>query len=193
MAACAAAVTSCGPRGGTGEVIRRPEFEELKGRVGAVEDIVIGRQAQGLPPGAGGYAPPGNLPPAPGAASSGSERSRYSQALNLVYARRFAEAERAFQSYLSDYPGGRYSPNARYWLGETYYARGNFASALAEFQRGVRDYPQSAKAPDCLLKAAYSQSKMGDGPGAMESLRVLLDRYPGSNSARLVSSGRSQF
>jgi tol-pal system protein YbgF len=175
-------------------VVRQPAFDELDGRVTNLEDIVIGRRAQGLPadaPGAGAYTP---VPPPPQATRpAGSERTRYNRALSLVRQRRYAEAAEAFRSFLTDFPAGTLSPNARYWLGETHYARGDFAGALAEFQRGVRDYPGSAKAPDCLLKAAYSQSKLGDGPGAMESLRVLLDRYPGSTSANLVRSGRSRF
>ncbi|MDR2612896.1 MAG: tol-pal system protein YbgF [Deltaproteobacteria bacterium] len=199
LAALALSTAACLPRGD--QVVRRPEFEELKGRVANVEDIVIGRRAQGLPagtpggvpPGAGGYSPPLPAAPPSAAASSGSERSRYNRALALVRGRRYAEAEQSFRSFLNDYPNGRLSPNARYWLGESHYARGDFAGALAEFLRGYRDYPESAKAPDCLLKAAYSQSKLGDGPGAMESLRVLLDRYPGSSSAGLVRSGRSRF
>jgi tol-pal system protein YbgF len=176
-------------------VVRQPEFQELSGRVTNLEDIVVGRRAEGLPPGnldtpppgAGAYAPP------PQPASRGSERSRYNRALGLVRAKRYAEAADAFRSFLTDFPAGRLSPNARYWLGETHYARGDFAGALAEFQRGVRDYPESPKAPDCLLKAAYSQSKLGDGPGAMESMRYLLERYPGSPSAGLVRSGSSRF
>jgi tol-pal system protein YbgF len=182
--------------------VRRPEFEELKGRVTNVEDIVIGRRAQGappgsgaIPPGAGGAVYPGAVPPPPVAASAstGSERSRYNRALSLVRSRRYSDAAAAFQGFLTDYPNGRYSPNARYWLGEAHYARGDFQGALAEFQRGARDYPESAKAPDCLLKAAYSQSRLGDGTGAMETLRYLLERYPGSNSANMVRTGRSRF
>jgi tol-pal system protein YbgF len=173
--------------------VKRPEFEDLKGRVTNVEDIVTGRQSQGPPYGSGGVAPGAGRYTPPGAAappSAGSEKSRYNRALSMVKGRRYAQAAEAFQSFLSDYPNGKYSPNARYWLGETYYARGDFSSALAEFQRGARDFPGHAKAPDCLLKAAYSQSKLGDGPGAMESLRALLEYYPGSRSAKMVVSGR---
>jgi tol-pal system protein YbgF len=94
---------------------------------------------------------------------------------------------------LADWPQGRLAPNARYWLGECHYAQGDFREAFMEFRQGINDYPSSAKAPDYLLKMAYCQSRLGDGPGAMESMRLLLDRYPESDSARMVQSGRSSF
>jgi tol-pal system protein YbgF len=94
---------------------------------------------------------------------------------------------------LSDFPGGGLAPNARYWLGECRYAVGDYQGALAEFARGFADYPDSNKAPDCLLKMSYSQSRLGDGPAAMESLRLLLTRYPDSPSAGLIRNGRARF
>ena len=125
--------------------------------------------------------------------ATGSERARYNRAMSLLKSKRYDQAAQAFRDILTDFPGGKLAPNARYWLGECHYAKGDFSSALQEFQRGFHDYPQSGKAPDYLLKAAYSQSRLGDGPGAMESLRVLLERYPSSNYANLVKSGRSRF
>jgi tol-pal system protein YbgF len=142
------------------------------------------------------YYGPAAATPAAGAAdprASGNERNRYNRAMALLKGKRYDDAAAAFRAILADFPGGRLSPNARYWLGECHYAKGDFSSALQEFQRGFYDYPQSNKAPDYLLKAAYSQSRLGDGPGAMESLRVLLERYPSSNSANMVKSGRSRF
>jgi TolA-binding protein len=58
---------------------------------------------------------------------------------------------------------------------------------------GFSDHPGSNKAPDYLLKMSYCQSLLGDGPGAMESLRQLLSSYPDSDSAKMVRSGRSRF
>ncbi|MDR2351894.1 MAG: tol-pal system protein YbgF [Deltaproteobacteria bacterium] len=122
-----------------------------------------------------------------------NERTRYNQALAMVKQKKYREAASAFTSFLNDFPGSALAPNARYWLGECHYVRGDFTGALNEFRRGYFDFPQSRKAPDYLLKMAYSQSRLGDGPGAMESVRVLLERYPSSNSATLVKSGRSRF
>jgi tol-pal system protein YbgF len=179
---------------GGAETVKRPEFDDLSGRVSTIEDIVISRRAGGETWGPGG-APGAPTPTSVNAAPQASrdERARYNQAMSLLRRRDYQAAANSFASFLSDFPGGKLAPNARYWLGETYYARGDFQGALREFRQGFNDYPQSAKAPDCLLKMSYSLSKLGDGPGAMETLRVLLERYPNSNSAALVKSGRSRF
>jgi tol-pal system protein YbgF len=94
---------------------------------------------------------------------------------------------------LAENPGGRLAPNARYWLGECYYAQGRFREAADEFQRCADDYPQTDKAADSLLKLSFSYDRLGDGPRAMSALDRLLGQYPKSNAAGLIRSGRGHF
>jgi tol-pal system protein YbgF len=185
--------------------VERVEFDELSGRVAKLEEVVAKSPAPWLARGPRAFPPASSVfPPDPSATpgidplstpvrSRSQEWARYQRALRQTRGRRFAEAAATFEAMLAENPQGSLAPNARYWLGECHYARGDFDGALLEFQRGLMDYPTSAKAPDYLLKMSYSQSRLGDGPGAMESMRVLLERFPDSNSARLVKSGRSRF
>ncbi|MDR0549291.1 MAG: tol-pal system protein YbgF [Deltaproteobacteria bacterium] len=178
--------------------VERAEFDELSGRVGRLEELVKSPTSSWAPPPIPGVRSPELTPaPASGPLVTNPRRSkywtRYQRALSQVRSRRYAEAAAAFEAMLAEDPTGPLAPNARYWLGECFYARGDFSRALSEFQQGIVDYPSSAKAPDYLLKMSYSQSRLGDGPGAMESMRRLLDSYPNSDSARLVKSGRSRF
>jgi tol-pal system protein YbgF len=180
--------------------VERAEFDGLSARVTHLEDVVLRSPQAGWinvnqPGGAtgGGQVPVPMLQDTSVNPKKSSDYGRYQRALSLVRSRKYSQAAAIFQAMLAENPQGRLAPNARYWLGECYYARGDFAQAMNEFQTGYRDYPASAKAPDFLLKLSYSQSRLGDGPGAMETMRVLLEMYPGSNSARLVTSGRSRF
>ncbi|MDR1873150.1 MAG: tol-pal system protein YbgF [Deltaproteobacteria bacterium] len=191
-------LTGCSLFGGERpKPVERAEFDQLTGRVVHLEDVVLKNPAvftPGLTPAGSPGLTPGLAPPvAPVRPTRGQEWSRYQRALGQVKSRRYSQAAAAFEAMLAENPAGSLAPNARYWLGECYYAQGDFTRALVEFSQGFRDYPTSNKAPDYLLKMSYSQSRLGDGPGAMESMRVLLERYPESNSARLVKSGRTRF
>ncbi|MDR2302688.1 MAG: tol-pal system protein YbgF [Deltaproteobacteria bacterium] len=199
--------------GCSSKAVTQDEFAGLTGRVDKLEQTVYrgsGQTAGSLatsPGPSGAYPPGGGVDPAfqavfgppsvSGAPSvqktSASERSRYNRARSLLNQKKYAQAAAAFSEMLSDYPGGKLAPNARYWLGECRYAVGDYSGAFLEFRQGYNDYPQSNKAADCLLKMSYCQSLLGDGPGAMETLRILLANYPDSDSARLVTSGRGRF
>src|SRR5690606_41944752 len=52
---------------------------------------------------------------------------------------------------------GAYAPNARYWLGESYYVTQNYDLALEQFQLLYQRYPDHDKAPGALLKIGLSQ------------------------------------
>jgi len=121
------------------------------------------------------------------------EASVYQEGQRLLKAGQYAQAAGVFNRMLAENPRGRLAPNARYWLGECYYAQGRFGEAAREFQRCADDYPRTDKAADALLKLSYSYNRMGDGPRAMTALDSLLGKYPNSNAAALIKSGRGHF
>ena len=51
-------------------------------------------------------------------------------------------------------------PNIQYWLGEVHYAQKNFEKAIIEFGEGLKNYPESIKGPDNLLKLGLSFSNL---------------------------------
>jgi tol-pal system protein YbgF len=68
--------------------------------------------------------------------------------------------------------------NARYWLGETYYARGEYARSAEIFLDGYEKNKQSPKAPDTLLKLGLSLSGLGKKKEACASFRELGRAFP---------------
>jgi len=134
----------------------------------------------------------------PGPAVSGArpvspEAAVYQEGQRLLKAGQYAQAAGVFSRMLAENPRGRLAPNARYWLGECYYAQGRFGQATGEFQRCADDYPRTDKAADALLKLSYSYNRLGDGPRAMAALDRLLGKYPNSSAAALIKSGRGHF
>lgn len=189
--------SGCGSR-----YVGRPEFDDLSARVGHLEATVGVMGGGGSLPlaASSGLKPPAaavHSPPPPGgsaaAKAGGSEKAMYQQGQNLLKQKKYDRAASVFSDMLGQHPAGDLAPNARYWLGECYYASGRWSSAAAEFQRCADDYPQSAKAPDSLLKLSYSYDKMGDGPQAMAAMDRLLTQYPRSSAAGLVKNRQSRF
>ena len=132
------------------------------------------------------------LPSAPPLAS-GQESKYYQAAMDLYKKGYYDQAAARFAQLAGQSPTNALAPNALYWLGECFYSQTLYREAMSEFGRVVQDYPNSNKAPDAMLKIAYSMSKLKDGPAAMAVLRELLVRYPKSQAANTVRSGKTLF
>ncbi|WP_397572463.1 tol-pal system protein YbgF [Silanimonas sp.] len=125
---------------------------------------------------------------APAPADPAGERPMYDSAFQALRDGEYAEASRRFQAYLETYPAGTLAPNAWYWLGESYYVTQNYDVALTAFESLLQAFPDSAKAPDALLKLGYCQFELGRAPQGEATLRDVIARYPGSDAARLAQS-----
>lgn len=123
--------------------------------------------------------------PAPArAANPRGEEAAYKAALNATLAGKTQEGIRLFRDFLQEYPHGRYTANADYWIGECLYAQGKYQDALAQFQKVNDSYPQHHKNADALLKAGMTMSRLGDKTAAAEKYRALMAQFPNSDAAR---------
>ncbi len=111
-------------------------------------------------------------------ASDASSKQAYESAYGYLLQQDFAAAEGAFDDFLKRYPSDPLAGNAQYWLGETFFARGQFKPAAAAFLKVSQSYPRSAKAPDSLLKLAMSLDKLGAKDAACASYADLNAKFP---------------
>lgn len=124
---------------------------------------------------------PAGAPGAPVAAAT--DQQAYDVAFELVSSRNYADAQAAFESFLSSYPSSQLRGNAQYWLAETHYAQLEFAAALTEFQRVIDNFPQSAKLPDALLKIGYCNDELGNTSAARQALLQVIRQFEGTSAA----------
>lgn len=115
-----------------------------------------------------------------------AERAAYESAFDSLKNGQYAEAARRFQSFLQQYPSGDYSPNAQYWLGESYYVTQNYQIALDAFQRLLSQFPSSNKAPDALLKVGYCHYELKQWTQAESTLNQVVQQYPDTTVSRLA-------
>jgi tol-pal system protein YbgF len=137
----------------------------------------MGRQASVW----GTLAPPGGPPPPAGASGTladGSVTEQYNYAFGLLRDSDFKAAEAAFRSFLQKHPADPLAGNAQYWLGETYFVRGEYPAAASAFAEGYQKYPQGAKAPDNLLKLGMSLGNSGRKNDACFSFARLERDFP---------------
>jgi len=116
-----------------------------------------------------------------------SDKQAYQTAFDLVQARKYDEAAKAFTQFLSSYASSPLADNAQYWLGQSHYVQRQFNVALPEFQKVVDKYPQSSKLPDALLKVGICQSEVGNKSAARSTLQQVMRQFPDTTTARLAA------
>lgn len=103
---------------------------------------------------------------------------QYEQAFAYLKAGDYGAAEQGFQSFLDKNPGHALSANAIYWLGETFYVRGQFEPAAKVFAEAYQKYPGGPKGADNLLKLGMSLGGAGKKKEACIALSQLSKEYP---------------
>lgn len=96
------------------------------------------------------------------------------------------KARELFGRFLEQYPKHQLAVNARYWLGETYYAEKKFEQAILEYQQVIKDYPGKEKIPAAMLKQALAFHELGDNKSARYILKKLVEDFPLADEAALA-------
>ena len=112
-----------------------------------------------------------------------SDREAYEAAYALLKKGNYEEAEQAFLKFMADYPISSFLGNANYWLGESYYARGQYAEAVGLFADGFTKYKDNTKAPDNMLKLGLTMKQLGKKSEACAAFKGLADEFPAANEA----------
>jgi outer membrane protein assembly factor BamD len=89
-------------------------------------------------------------------------------------------------------PGDPRIPQAHYWLGEAYFARGRQLEAAREFRKASDDTPNHPLAPEALLRVGDVYADLWRRPEldptygqtALATYQELVNRYPASSAAK---------
>jgi len=115
----------------------------------------------------GGYQLPGE-----------TSQEQYNYAFGLLRQANYGEAELALRTFVDSHADDPLAGNAKYWLGETFYVRGDYQQAAVTFAEAYQEYPDNSKAPDNLLKLGMSLAALGSTSDACGTLDELSKRYP---------------
>ncbi len=162
---------------------RGPGFATPPGVLGTITEKDL--SAVTPPPEAWPGPPPPAVPsaaeqaaPATAVLPEGTPKERYTYAFALLRQAKYDEAEAALRAFLEAHGDDPLASNARFWLGDTYYVRGQFQEAAKTFLQGYKADPKGAKAPDDLLKLGMSLSRLEKKKDACVTFAKLSKDFP---------------
>jgi tol-pal system protein YbgF len=165
-----------GTRASTGTVSR--EIFDTLARLEAKVDDLAARLTSRSSPGSGG--------PSPGTPSGVTADALYDQAAMDLTQGRYGAALREFRDFMAQFPNHDLADNARFGVGECFFAQAQYDSAAAEYAALEHDSPTSDKVPAALYKLALCYERQGKKDKSQDTLQALVKRYPNSGEAQLA-------
>ncbi|MCC6347415.1 MAG: tol-pal system protein YbgF [Nitrospirales bacterium] len=98
----------------------------------------------------------------------------------------YPEARHKFERFIKEFPKHTLTPNASFWVGESYYGEKKFEDAILAYESFLKRYPDHEKAKGAMLKQAYSFVELGDRKTGKVILERLIEKYPQSAEAELA-------
>ena len=108
----------------------------------------------------------------------------YNDAYGLLKKGDYAAAEAALERFLAQNPNHDLAGNAQYWLGETYYVRGDFERAVVAFAKGFEKYKNGSKGADSLLKLGLSMANLNKKNEACIALKSFAKEFPKADALK---------
>ena len=142
--------------------IGRLEADKPDSRPGRIELVNSGADAQGL---------------------DNKIQSAYMNAFGLFSSNNYQAAAEAFEYFIEAYPESEHAANARYWLGECYFASGLFKKSIEVFGKIINQKYPGKKTPDAYLKTGLAWYGINEQVEGDKVLRLLLEKFPGTEAA----------
>jgi tol-pal system protein YbgF len=137
----------------------------------------------GAPPGAS--AGPATTPGGPVVASAEVDptKEEFDVALGYFKQKDYDSAQRGFSAFLDKNPKTRWTSDAIYYLGETYYERGRQREAAEQYLKISTDYASSPRAPEAMLRLGESLQALGAKEQACATFSEVPRKYPNASAA----------
>jgi tol-pal system protein YbgF len=129
-------------------------------------------------------------PPATGPTIVGSgvamldqPREQFNAALQALQAGQYPEAEAGFKAFLAANPSHRLTPDAIFYVGETYLQRSRPREAAEQYLKVTTDYSKSSRAPESMVRLGQTLAALGNAEQACATLTEFGKRYPAASAS----------
>lgn len=102
----------------------------------------------------------------------------YNAAYQYILAGDYRSAEAGFRAHIERYPADPMTSDARYWLGEALYGQERYAESATVFIDMQRDYPDSKRGAENMLKLGMAMAKLNDREVACATFAKVATRFP---------------
>jgi len=111
------------------------------------------------------------------------EQKALEEATTLLKKKDFANAAKAFTTFLQRFPGSDYAPQAYYLLGSSYFAADDCKNAIPALQTVISQDKKIQKTPEAMLNLAICHQDQENPDAARSILEALINDYPSSPAA----------
>jgi tol-pal system protein YbgF len=118
-----------------------------------------------------------------GVAMLDQPRDQFNAALQAFQAGQYPEAEVGFKSFLAANPAHRLTPDALFYIGETYLQRSRPREAAEQYLKVTTDYAKSARAPESMVRLGQTLAALGNNEQACATLAEFGKRYPSASAS----------
>lgn len=95
-------------------------------------------------------------------------------------------AIQGFQQYLQNYGDTDLASNAQFYIGDSYYLQKDYKTAIDEYNKCIKSYPDGNKVAAAFLKKGYALLALGQKLSGQRELDALIKKYPTTHEAELA-------
>ncbi|MDP3896752.1 MAG: tol-pal system protein YbgF [Mesorhizobium sp.] len=110
--------------------------------------------------------------------STNDPQELYRNSYEFILSGDYGTAEAGFREYIDRFPGDAQTADAHYWLGESLLGQQRYRDAAEVFVAANREFPNSRKSPDMLLKLGVSMAALNQHDVACATFGKIAQRYP---------------
>ncbi|AAC07252.1 tetratricopeptide repeat protein [Aquifex aeolicus] len=159
------------------------QLEEINKRLDYITKSIAKREIKSY------KEPEEEKPPFEEVKSTEDEKAEYENALELYKMKQLNEARDAFVEFIKKYPNSKYTDNAYFWLGKTFYELGNTERAKQIFNVLIKkcksgELPDCNKLPDTYFMLVKISLDEGNIEEANRYLSILEEKFPDAEATQ---------
>jgi len=113
-----------------------------------------------------------------GVAMLDAPREQFNTALQAFQTGQYQQAEDGFKAFMAANNGHRLTPDAIFYIGESYFQRSRPREAAEQYLKVTTDYAKSSRAPESMVRLGQTLAALGNAEQACATFTEFGKRYP---------------